>query len=339
MSDSKTSQNNKEEDKKIDEKDPNKTVISSTPKETSEVKVEDKVSLKEDEIAEKTTKVEEDVKADESLKEDDSKAVEKEELLNISNENSTIDEDEAEVLIVKEDSNNSTKKIEIESENSGIKKEEDLKLDIEKTDEVKKDKKDSKKGVVVAIVVGIILLLLIIGLVLSIFVARKEGNSSNFLSNPVDSISNIFSSPESSMDDFYAAVEKKDYEIAKQYVDTSSPESSMDDFYAAVEKKDYEIAKQYVDTNSIANNIIKEVESLGKEIPEEEANQYKEMMKTGIERAIKEGNFMFSKPEIIKVEGDTLEAKVDIIKGEDKIVGFFERRSGKWVFTGYKLDK
>ena len=311
MSDSKTSQNNKEEDKKIDEKDPNKTVISSTPKETSEVKVEDKVSLKEDEIAEKTTKVEEDVKADESLKEDDSKAVEKEELLNISNENSTIDEDEAEVLIVKEDSNNSTKKIEIESENSGIKKEEDLKLDIEKTDEVKKDKKDSKKGVVVAIVVGIILLLLIIGLVLSIFVARKEGNSSNFLSNPVDSISNIF----------------------------SSPESSMDDFYAAVEKKDYEIAKQYVDTNSIANNIIKEVESLGKEIPEEEANQYKEMMKTGIERAIKEGNFMFSKPEIIKVEGDTLEAKVDIIKGEDKIVGFFERRSGKWVFTGYKLDK
>ena len=311
MSDSKTSQNNKEEDKKIDEKDPNKTVISSTPKETSEVKVEDKVSLKEDEVVEKTTKVEEDVKADESLKEDDSKAVEKEELLNISNENSTIDEDEAEVLIVKEDSNNSTKEIEIESENSGIKKEEDLKLNVEKVNEVKKDKKDSKKGVVVAIVVGIILLLLIIGLAISIIVARKEGNSSNFLSNPIDSISNIF----------------------------SSPESSMDDFYAAVEKKDYETAKQYVDTNSIANNIIKEVESLGKEIPEEEANQYKEMMKTGIERAIKEGNFMFSKPEIIKVEGDTLEAKVDIIKGEDKIVGFFERRSGKWVFTGYKLDK
>jgi hypothetical protein len=315
MSDSKTSQNNKEENKKIDEKDPNKTVISSTPEENKEVKVdENEVTLKEDEMVEKTTKVE-DVKLDESSKEDDSKTVENEELSNISSENSTIEdetiEDEKEVLIVKEDSEDSAKKIEAESENSEIKKEEDLKLNVEKVDEVKKDKKDSKKGVIVAIVIGFILLLLTIGLVLTIFIVGKKEEKYIDLKNPISSVKNLL----------------------------NSPESSMDDFYAAVEKKDYETAKQYVDTNSIANNIIKEVESLGNEIPEEEANQYKEMMKTEIERAIKEGNFMFSKPEIIKVEGDTLEAKVDIIEGGDKIIGFFERRDDKWVFTGYKLDQ
>jgi hypothetical protein len=315
MSDSKTSQNNKEENKKIDEKDPNKTVISSTPEENKEVKVdENEVTLKEDEMVEKTTKVE-DVKLDESSKEDDSKTVENEELSNISSENSTIEdetiEDEKEVLIVKEDSEDSAKKIEAESENSEIKKEEDLKLNVEKVDEVKKDKKDSKKGVIVAIVIGFILLLLTIGLVLTIFIVGKKEEKYIDLKNPISSVKNLL----------------------------NSPESSMDDFFAAVEKKDYETAKEYVDTNSIANNIIKEVESLGNEIPQEEANQYKEMMKTEIERAIKEGNFMFSKPEIIKVEGDTLEAKVDIIEGGDKIIGFFERRDDKWVFTGYKLDQ
>ncbi len=118
----------------------------------------------------------------------------------------------------------------------------------------------------------------------------------------------------------------------------ASPAESMNRMYSAIEKKDYEEAKKYIDPESIGDRIIDQTRELGNEITDEQAGQYKETLTEDIKRAINEGNFMFAEPTDIEVyESGKVKAKIQIIQNGEKLTGYFEREGLNWVFVGYDL--
>jgi flagellar basal body-associated protein FliL len=124
-----------------------------------------------------------------------------------------------------------------------------------------------------------------------------------------------------------------------------NPEKGMEDFHKAIQSRNYEEASKYIDADAIANNLADQVTAdlvaggYNQEISQEELKEYKNFIKKDLLDSVQSGRLNFSKPKIIKVDGDKLSAET-VFTQEDRaetVTINFEKKSGRWVWVSYVL--
>jgi flagellar basal body-associated protein FliL len=193
--------------------------------------------------------------------------------------------------------------------------------DLETSEEVKKDKesdkkseKTSKKSKKTLLIAGISVFILVIILIIT-FALPKDSPINDVKDSVVGNVLGV------------------------------NPEKGMEDFHKAIQSRNYEEASKYIDADAIANNLADQVTAdlvaggYNQEISQEELKEYKNFIKKDLLDSVQSGRLNFSKPKIIKVDGDKLSAET-IFTQEDRaetVTINFEKKSGRWVWVSYVL--